>query len=73
MRPHATCQNSRNPFDREELLSLKSAVYEIKSYFGSSYLCKSLFSKEQITTYVMPILAIFYEHEYHPTFPALKN
>lgn len=42
----AVCHNSWNPLDRAKFLSLKNAVYEIKSYFGSTYLCKSLLIKQ---------------------------
>lgn len=50
MKSCATCQNSWNRLVREKFLSLKNAVYEIKCYFGPTYLCKSLFKKKQIST-----------------------
>lgn len=46
MKSCAICHNSWNPLDREKFLSLKNAIYEIKSYFGSTCLCKSLLKKQ---------------------------
>lgn len=56
---------------KEKSRSLKSAVYKIKSYCGSTCLCKWLFSTANIIKSVYIILMI--AQECHPTLPPLKN
>jgi hypothetical protein len=48
LKSYATHENFWNLADREKFPSLKSAAYKIQFYFGSTYLCESLFSNMNI-------------------------